>query len=169
MFFGFKNFIRALIGLAVLVASNVVAAASINIFETVSGSFTKDYSFTLTSASNVAAGLSNVFVSLGPIDINKISGFAASIVSVGGNTQLAVLSTSNGSAAGFNFSTLTFNSPTIFNPGSYLLRVGGNTGSSNTQATFSGFLETTAVPVPAAAWLLGSALIGLTGISRRRS
>lgn len=43
--------------------------------------------------------------------------------------------------------------------------IGGSTG---TQATLNQLIGVTSVPVPAAAWLFGSALIGLAGIGRKR-
>jgi hypothetical protein len=39
--------------------------------------------------------------------------------------------------------------------------------SANSSVGVSGFVEQTAVPVPAAAWLMGSALAGLFGVRRR--
>lgn len=44
----------------------------------------------------------------------------------------------------------------------------GNTGNSWTRYTFTGSLVPEEVPVPAAAWLLGSGLAGLAGVARRK-
>ena len=48
--------------------------------------------------------------------------------------------------------------------GTWTLKAGGIVQSSGTGA----FAQVSAVPVPAAVWLFGSALIGLTGVARRR-
>lgn len=40
--------------------------------------------------------------------------------------------------------------------------------SANSQVGLSGFVQQTEVPVPAALWLLGSGLLGLIGVARRR-
>lgn len=45
---------------------------------------------------------------------------------------------------------------------------GGNSGIGATDWTFSGSYEVAPIPVPAAAWLFGSALLGLVGVARRR-
>ena len=41
--------------------------------------------------------------------------------------------------------------------------------TDNTGVGFSGFVEQTAVPVPAAVWLFGSGLLGLIGVARRKT
>ncbi len=41
--------------------------------------------------------------------------------------------------------------------------------TDQTGVGFSGFVEQTVVPVPAAVWLFGSGLIGLFGIARRKA
>jgi hypothetical protein len=40
--------------------------------------------------------------------------------------------------------------------------------TDQTGVGFSGIVEQTAVPVPAAVWLFGSGLLGLVGIARRK-
>ena len=68
--------------------------------------------------------------------------------------------------------TLNASTPGTFNgdlaldvdAGTWTLEAGGIVQSSGTGA----FAQVSAVPVPAAVWLFGSALIGLTGVARRR-
>lgn len=63
--------------------------------------------------------------------------------------------------------TYTVLNPIVLGPGSYVLQLRGDaTGAFG--GSYSGVLNLTAVPVPAAAWLFGSALGGL-GFLRRRS
>ena len=52
--------------------------------------------------------------------------------------------------------------------GAFDLTVTGGSGIGPSTWTMAGTYETTAVPVPAAAWLLGSALVGLVGVARRK-
>jgi hypothetical protein len=57
--------------------------------------------------------------------------------------------------------------PIVLGPGSYVLQIRGDaTGAFG--GSYSGVLNLTAIPVPAAVWLFGSALGGL-GLLRRRS
>ena len=57
-------------------------------------------------------------------------------------------------------------------PGLYSLVYGGNPafslGQGNVSYAFSATLTTAPVPVPAAAYLFGSGLIGLAGLARRK-
>jgi hypothetical protein len=63
--------------------------------------------------------------------------------------------------------TYTVLNPILLGPGSYVLQIRGDaTGAFG--GSYSGVLNLTAVPVPAAVWLFGSALGGL-GLIRRRS
>jgi hypothetical protein len=63
--------------------------------------------------------------------------------------------------------TYTVLNPITLGPGSYVLQIRGDaTGAFG--GSYSGVLNLTAVPVPAAVWLFGSALGGL-GLLRRRS
>lgn len=59
--------------------------------------------------------------------------------------------------------------PTIMlAPGTYVLEIRGNvTGSAG--GSYAGTMNLTAVPVPAAAWLLGSGLLGLVSVARRKA
>jgi hypothetical protein len=63
--------------------------------------------------------------------------------------------------------TYTVLDPIVLGPGSYVLQIRGDaTGAAG--GSYSGVLNLTAVPVPAAVWLFGGALGGL-GLLRRRS
>jgi hypothetical protein len=44
----------------------------------------------------------------------------------------------------------------------------GGSGIGDTSWTFTGTYETAPVPIPAAAWLFGSAALGVAGLARRR-
>ena len=63
--------------------------------------------------------------------------------------------------------TYTVLDPIVLGPGSYVLQIRGDaTGAAG--GSYSGVLNLTAVPVPAAVWLFGSALGGLGLLRRRR-
>ncbi|MDQ1303787.1 MAG: hypothetical protein QG595_1770 [Pseudomonadota bacterium] len=63
--------------------------------------------------------------------------------------------------------TYTVLNPTLLGPGSYVLQIRGDaTGAFG--GSYSGVLNLTAIPVPAAVWLFGSALGGLGLLKRRR-
>ncbi len=51
----------------------------------------------------------------------------------------------------------------------YSFVIEGVTGESAPNNTFSGLVSISQVPVPAAAWLFGSAVLGLAGYARKRS
>jgi hypothetical protein len=94
-------------------------------------------------------------------------------------------------AAGLDFSatsTVTGNSTTLFNDNQFVLAVTDGVswfepvsfveiapGSNIYEITFSNGVVTsvdavpTVIPVPAAAWLFGSGLLGLVGVARRRA
>lgn len=94
-----------------------------------------------------------------------------SLLGNGANNTLTVYETGNASNA-ISFSTSTYTHNTYYTE----LFAGQFSGvSSITFATSSGgnvridSVEASAVPLPAAGWLLSSGLIGLTGLSRKRT
>ncbi len=57
----------------------------------------------------------------------------------------------------------------ILAPGKYSLWIGGNaSGKTTTDQSYQLNISTSPVPVPAAAWLFGSAILGLMGVKRRK-
>jgi len=54
--------------------------------------------------------------------------------------------------------------------GKYIVFIGGNGDdlSDSTNETYMANITVSAVPIPAAAWLMGSAMLGLVGVSRKR-
>lgn len=66
-----------------------------------------------------------------------------------------------------SFGTVAILPTTVLTPGTYVLQTRGNvTGTFG--GSYAGTLNLTAVPAPAAAWLLGSGLIALAGVARKR-
>lgn len=56
---------------------------------------------------------------------------------------------------------------TVLNPGTYVLEIRGNV-TGDFGGSYAGTLNLTTVPVPAAAWLFGSGILGIVGVARRR-
>lgn len=61
--------------------------------------------------------------------------------------------------------TLTLNNLAA---GKYIVFIGGNSDTPTTNDTYMANISVSAVPVPAAVWLMGSAMLGLVGIGRKR-
>ena len=118
----------------------------------VTGAFDIDILFEVVNASSAPGSANVISVQLGSF--------------FGVDTIAATL---NGAALIFsNGPSLVFGSiDTFFNSGSYTLNLTGTTFPNG--ATLSGnvALGPSAVPVPAAFWLFGTALMGLFGINRR--
>ena len=65
------------------------------------------------------------------------------------------------------FGTVAILPTTVLAPGTYVLQTRG-TVTGTFGGSYAGTMNLTAVPVPAAAWLLGSGLVGLAGVARKR-
>ncbi len=141
--------IRSLIGAVALICAAGTAQASTVVFET-TGFFTgtvpgfANPSFTISTGGNYLATLSDL--SFGPL------GFSTLLMSVSTSTSILANTSSPGS---FSFTA---------SPGNYFANVVGlPTGLGGIFG-----IQISQVPVPAAAYLLGSGLIGLLSIARRR-
>lgn len=53
--------------------------------------------------------------------------------------------------------------------GKYIVFIGGNSDTSTANDTYTANITVSSVPVPAAAWLMGSAILGLVGVSRKKT
>jgi hypothetical protein len=171
MFTGLKRFGRALVAAVVLVGAGNVAAATIPLtfnqgtasFTTTvstSGTFTDYYTFSLGGPTLIGANITNVVIQ-SVASFSSIGAFQASIFS---GTDTNALGSPLLNLSG-TFPTLSLQNGSLAG-GSYTLRVMGSV--SGTGAFYTGAIVTSPVPVPAAVWLMGSALLGLVGISRRR-
>lgn len=142
------------------VLTPVDQALYVNLAMSPVGSFSDTYNFTIDSLSDMAASVTNYHLPIGTIDVLNISGLNMSIFNAANDFL-----TSSGS--GFSvFGTVP--------AGAYHALVTGNGHGASGGAyiislgTSSVLAAPAAVPVPAAAWLLGSGLIGLIGVARRK-
>jgi len=151
----------ALSGSAAASTYNVVTpvdqALYVNLAMSPQGSFSDTYNFTIGSLSDMAASVTNYRLPIGTIDVLDISGLNMSIFNEANDLLTS-------SSSGFSvFGTVP--------AGAYHALVTGNGHGASGGAYIislatSSVLTPTAVPVPAAAWLLGSGLIGLVGVAR---
>lgn len=121
------------------------------------GSFSDIWNFTISSTSYGAASATNHQLTFGPVQVLNISGLNMNIYYEEGSTPL---SSSGSGVSVFNTNVL---------PGSYQAVITGtSTGISGGAYIMSMAAIPAPVPVPAAAWLLGSGLIGLVAVGRRK-
>jgi hypothetical protein len=128
----------------------------INFATTPVGNFSDTYNFTISSQSYGAASATNHQLTFGPFQILDIAGLNMNIYYEGST----LLSSSGSGVSVFNTNVL---------PGSYhAVITGTSTGLSGGAYMMSMVATPAPVPVPAAAWLLGSGLIGLVAVARRK-
>lgn len=144
----------------VTVATPVDVQIYINSPTVVPGFFSDTYNFTISVQSDTADSVSNHlltgFIKRKTVTITDISNLNLSIYDAS-NTLLSSTG-DNISANGINVAA-----------GSYHAVVTGNAiGTNGGLYSLSLYAEPSAVPVPAAFWLLGSGLLGLVGIARRK-
>lgn len=137
----------------------------------VKGLFTDFFNFTIAVNSNVATTIQNVTFKAGSVIKRDIAGLTMTLFNTNGtlgnlldDTQIGLPLVSGD------------NSYDALVSGNYYAKVTGN--ATGTQGGKYAVLMsadaiitpvvTTVVPVPAAAWLLGSGLLGLVGVARRK-
>lgn len=126
------------------------------------GSVPDEVTFGLAADATVGISLTNVFLTVAGQTYNQITDFNAGIYDAGDNSLLHDLAFTSTPAGPATVQLLTFSG--LLGQGQYKLVVGG-TAIGN--ATYGGNLVAAPVPVPAAVWLLGSALVGMVSIRRR--
>jgi hypothetical protein len=111
-------------------------------------SFTDNFYFRLVSTSQLSSNVTNV-----PLSGFGFSSLSAELIDT--TTHLVV-------GSGLNFTL-----PSLAGGDHYDLRVSG-TSSTPLGGIFAGAVHVSAVPIPAAAWLLISGLVGIGAMARRR-
>lgn len=128
----------------------------------------------MTASLNVGTGGSNVSFSF---DVLSYMAVVSSAYGGGGFSSMNVtISISQGGTTLWNYAPLDLNRN--IGPGDQVVSINDNYGGSVflNQGSYSLAISmkqdvnaTSVVPVPAAAWLLGSGLIGLVGVARRKA
>lgn len=129
----------------------------INFAVTPDGEFNDIWNFTISSTSSGATSVTNHQMILGTSAVLDIPDLKMSIYYEG-----ALLSTTGSGVSAFSTHVL---------PGSYHAIITGNSTGLSGGAYIMSVTASPApalVPVPAAAWLLGSGLIGLVAVARRK-
>ena len=159
-----KTIAGSLAILATLGFSGAAAASTINVgtlsmtpyihFEVESGAFSDTYNFTIATLSDAAASVTNHTLYYGPLTILNIPDLSMSIYDAGNNLLDTVASggSSYGLAPAGNYHAVVSGTTTGLSGGAYMIS-----------------MTASPVPVPAAVWLLGSGLLGLVGVARRKN
>jgi hypothetical protein len=133
--------------------------------------FYDDYIFNITSAAGTNSVTSTI--NLGTLEVTNLQArlyalpgaFNPNTVPGGGCPGGCLASwSSTVTAANVTYTVLNYTGPLA--PGSYVLEIRGDAVGAN-GGSYSGVLNLQAVPVPAAAWLFGSAVAGLGWLRRR--
>jgi len=89
-----------------------------------------------------------------------------------GTTVVAPLFLDGVSYLGENSTTVSGGTATLtlnnLAAGQYIVFIGGNSDTPTTNDTYLANISVSAVPVPAAVWLMGSAMLGLVGVRRKQ-
>lgn len=129
--------------------------------ETSTTTFAHDYLFQTSGNSQVRAVTLN-FNAFAP---RNIYGLQALLFRNDGDTDVLLASTGVGDGSSYETIALAYsNLQTVTN---YFVRIIGSV-TQGTNGTYAGMYELSPVPLPAAAWLFGSALIGLGAFARKR-
>lgn len=119
------------------------------------GAFTDTFNFSIGTVSDLAASATNHSLSLASLSMWDISGLSMSIFGPSG-----LISGPTGSG-------ISVTNPSLPAGSSYYAQVSG-TATGLSGGAYSVAMVASPVPVPAAVWLLGSGLIGLVVVSRRK-
>jgi len=155
-----QNVLKSFLGIVALGAFGAAHATVVNLgtlatgsttpipFTVVSSSITDDFHFGLVSTSSVSTNVTSIL----------LSGYGFSTLTA----QLIDLTTSTLVGSGLNITL-----PSLANSDTYDLQVQA-VPSGPLGGIFSGGIQVSAVPIPAAAWLLLSGLVGVGAMARRR-
>lgn len=171
---GLAQLLPVLANAAVVDYGSLAVPSSLNYGQTYSGPLTQfydDYLFTIPASTvntiAVSLNLQNL-LGIDQLQGRLYSGTASDITS--GRVSSGLLqawSTAIPISVAGTTGTAAIIDPISLGAGSYILEVRGNvTGLAG--GSYSGVLNVAPVPIPAAAWLLGSGLAGLFALGRRR-